>query len=801
VNHIFHIQRYLNIHLQCAILLGCLSLSACRVTQHLRPGERLLTDNALTLNTKVPMRLADRSALTYQMEGLYKQKPNKKWLGQYARLWRYYKYKDRTSKFARWTLRRLAEPPTIYDADLTSRTAGNLENSLRQRGYFRAVCTHQVDTLDPYRMRARYILNTGPLFAIDTITFDTRDTNILAFLDEIRSTTLLKYGLPVSSQLFDEEKLRLTTALKNRGFAYFAPNFIEFNGDTTGLSTNVTVNLLPPNDTSMHRRYSLGRVEVFSSLVPDVSALRQERYVKSLYFGSSESRFSVNPERLYDEILLRPGAMYRQEDFDRTTKNLNSLGVFRFVSVKPFQDSFLEDRVNVIVAFAPNKRLDINYGVDVNSSTGSGTVAGRLLGLSAGTGFRNRNVFGGAELWQSDLSYNLELDPLRASGNLIFSQEFKAQTSLVVPRFFDYIGFWKTTSRLRNARKAAAGGKSLYALLRDDARTRLTGNLNRLQIFNFYRYNLLNASAGYDLQVGETRQYTINHLGIDLLQPEFEPGFDSIVRNNPFLERTFSNQLFTGFFLRSFAFNFNSRPNRAGERWFARVNTDFSGIEIYGLNSLFNTLSGVPEWRLGNLSFGRYLRLDMDGGYSREYRPGVIFASRIGFGVAPAFGGTFGNPQTPYVKQFFVGGPSSIRAWRIREIGPGRFVDRERASVQPFFQAGDVRLEFNAEMRFPLIWWIKGAVFLDGGNVWTLRADPSRPGSQFSGRFVRELALGTGAGLRFDFDYFVIRFDMGVKLRSPFPLIADNDSSHWYNNWSRFGLRDITPNLSVGYPF
>ncbi len=785
--------------LSCCILAGCLALTSCRVTQHLKPGERLLTGNVLTLNTDKPTRLADRSALTYEMEGLYKQKPNEKWLGQYTRLWRYYKYKDRTSKFARWALRRLAEPPTIYDADLTFRTARNLENFLRQRGYFGATCLYQTDTVDQYRAKARYTLQTGPLFTIDTVAFDTRDTNILAFLEEVKTGTFLKSGIPVSGQAFEDEKLRMTAILKNRGFAYFTPNFIAFDGDSTGLTTNVTVNILPPNDTSMHRRYSLGKVEVFSSLVPDFSSLRQERYVKSIYFGSSEPAFSVKPERLYDEILLRPGAIYRQDDFDRTTKNLNSLGVFRFVSVKPFQDSFLADRVNTIISFAPNKRLDINYGVDVNSSTGSGSVAGRLLGLSAGAGFRNRNVFGGAEVWQSDLSYNLELDPLRQSGNLVYSQEFKAQTSLIVPRFFDYFGFWKTFGR-QGIRRQKAGKPSLYALLRDDARTRVTANFNRLQTFNFFRYDLLNASVGYDLQVGETRQYAINHIGIDLLQPTIEPEFDTIVSRNPFLARTFSNQLFTGFFLRSATFNYNSRPNRAGERWFARVNTDFSGLEIYGLNTLFNALSGVPEWRLADLSFARYLRLDVDGGYSREYRPGLIFASRIGIGVAPAFGGTFGSPQTPYVKQFFVGGPSSIRAWRIRELGPGSFVGPDSTRVQPFFQAGDVRFEFNGELRFPLIWWIKGAVFVDGGNIWTLRPDPSRPGSQLSGRFLRDLALGAGAGLRFDFDYFVIRFDMGVKLRSPFPLDPDT-GRHWYNNWSRFSLRDINPNLSVGYPF
>jgi outer membrane protein assembly factor BamA len=279
------------------------------------------------------------------------------------------------------------------------------------------------------------------------------------------------------------------------------------------------------------------------------------------------------------------------------------------------------------------------------------------------------------------------------------------------------------------------------------------------------------------------------------------PRFDSIFGQNEFLKLSFGNQLFTGFFLRSFTYTYSSRANRFGERWFFRLNTDVSGLEEFLLNRLWSIPFGKQRWTISDLAFSQYIRLDVNGSYSRDFTNSLTGIVRLGAGLATHYGDT---REVPYVKQFFIGGPSSIRAWQIRELGPGGYVELDPAcdcpvpAVQPFYQTADFRFEFNGELRFPLFWWVKGAVFVDGGNVWTLKSDPQRPGAQLRWDAYKNIAIGTGFGLRFDFDYFVFRFDWGLKLRRPY---STSTIGHWVD-WTGASWKEISNfNLAVGYPF
>jgi outer membrane protein assembly factor BamA len=247
--------------------------------------------------------------------------------------------------------------------------------------------------------------------------------------------------------------------------------------------------------------------------------------------------------------------------------------------------------------------------------------------------------------------------------------------------------------------------------------------------------------------------------------------------------------------------------NGFGERWTYRFNTELSGLEVLAANRAWVAIVGSkgPEkdvWKAGDLNFSEFIRFDQDAVYSRNFSKHVVGAVRIGAGVGFAFGD---SPTLPYVKQFFVGGPSSIRAWRIRELGPGGFLkidpDTQKPdATQPYYQAGDFRFEFNGELRFPIFSYFKGAVFIDGGNIWTLRNDPGRPGSQLQWDSYKNIAIGTGFGIRGDFDYFVIRLDFGLPLRRPYQFPAG--SSYWVPNlFSKMQPKDFNPNLAVAYPF
>lgn len=799
--------------LPVAVLFLGLFISACNVTKPLNESKApLLLKNNLELKTEKPLPLDQKTPLLYELSSLYRQTPNERSLLAFrtpVRMWWYFRHHDSDKKFSRWVMKKIAEPPALFDEELAIRTSNNLQNYMRQRGYFHAVSHYKVDfsqrrfffglfNKPPKSYTAAtvsYTLSLGPIHQLGNVRFASRDSNIQHILDQTAGGTLLKKGAPLDGRSFEAEKLRITSEMKNRGYAFFIPNFVEFNGDSTGAVADVTVEVLRQNDSSLHKTYTLGNVAVFSDLVPDLTSIRKDTTIQGIYFATSDPEFEVKPGRLMNAIRIRPGNLYRQADFDETVHQLNSLGIFRFVTVRPLQDSIQPEKINVAISFKLNNRFAWGGDLEMNSSTNSGsTLSGRLLGVSGSLSATNRNLFHGAENVQTNLAYSLEFDLAPERNRLIFSQEFRITNELRFPRYFDYFGFWRRLNRFNLI------SDRFYERLRNDGQTHLTLNFSYLDLRGFYVYNLLHSAFGYDVRSGADHHFSFDNIGIDVLRPQLQPSFQNIFGQNEFLKRSFGNQLFTGFLLRSFTYTFADKPNAFGERWFFRLNTEISGLEEFAVNRLWSIPFGKQTWRIADLDFSKYLRLDLTGSYTREFSRNLTAAVRVNLGAAGSYGDT---ADVPYVKQFFVGGPSSIRAWRIRELGPGGYYERDstgeyREPAQPYYQAGDFRFEFSGELRFPLFWWVKGAVFLDGGNIWTFKPDPNRPGSAIGWESYKNFALGTGFGLRFDFDYFVFRFDWGLKLRRPYRV---GDEGYWVD-WSGAKWREISNfNLAVGYPF
>ncbi len=783
------------------VLLCLLQLlvSACNVTKHLdtEKGERLLVKNTLSIKSEKRLNISAKSALSNELFPFYRQKPNRRnFRFFYPRLYYYYKYRNRSTSFAKFVNKRIAEAPAIYDSTLAQRTAQNFKNQMRQRGYFHAECTYATTLIGKYKASVKYKLSLGPLYTIDTVHFASRDTQILKILYATEGETLIKTGNALDAHIFDAEKLRISSTLKDRGYAYFIPQYIEFGGDSTGTKANIVVEVLPYNDSTMHPTYRIGRVEVLSGVVPNLSSVRRDTTISGVYFAAAEAKLWIKPSLLRKKILLDPGELYNQSEIDKTLRNLNTLGVYRFVSMRPVQDSLESDKINVTVNLSPNKRFPIGGDLDLNYSRNS--TSNGLLGLSPIFTAQNRNLLSGAEHIQSSVSYNVEFDI--TNPKLIYSTEFKFQNELSFPQFFDYLGFWRVTSKLHLGKKRLVP-KNFYAQMRADAEARLSLNYNYLDVSNFYNYHLSNVSFGYRLRSDPEHQYNWDHIGIDLLRPTF----DSLLVPGEYLRLSFGNQLFTGFLLRSFNYTYSARPNRFGESWNYRFNTELSGLEVLLANNLWSKITkDKTVWHIQDLEFSQYFRLDQEATYTRSFTKDLVGAVRIGAGL----GTSFGNSQTvPYVKQYFVGGPSSLRAWRIRELGPGGYVPRdsdtnkpEPLRAQPFFQAGDFRFEFGGELRFPLFLWFKGAVFVDGGNIWTLRKDPDRLGSQLNWNSYKNIAIGTGFGIRMDVDYFILRLDFGLPLRRPY---SDADGKGYWVRKLISGMKpsSFNPNLAVGYPF
>ena len=316
-------------------------------------------------------------------------------------------------------------------------------------------------------------------------------------------------------------------------------------------------------------------------------------------------------------------------------------------------------------------------------------------------------------------------------------------------------------------------------------------------IFNFYELRNFDASWTFNFQPNPRLKYTVKQIGINLIDTDIQEIFqEEILVDNPLLARSFDPYLISGFFFREFSLFKQLKESARGDKLFFIGNFELSGLENILLNRIVNGVSSFDEdWQLGNLEFSEFIRLEGDLRYTKQVKERSSFAARINAGLIVPYAG---DDAVPFIKQFYSGGPNSIRGWQLRELGPGSFQE-QRLDNTAFFQSGDIKLEFNLEYRFDLFWYFEGAVFLDGGNVWTLDDDPSRPGAQFSSGFLDQVALSSGWGLRLDFDYFIFRFDFGYKLRNPFP--NPETGSHFVLTDGDFNTRIGNVNFAINYPF
>ena len=837
-----------------AAIIAWFFLSSCDTTKYLAGEEILLRGNTIKLEDKGD--LNQRRALKYELSLLYQQKPNSRFFF-IPREWFHFRSapKAEQSKYHRWQKRVLGEPPTIYQPELKDETQKNMLYYLWSKGYFDAAVSSDDSnkSRDGKKVRVSYEVYPGQQYLISETSFHSRDTAIQSILDAIKGGSHLKPGAGIEDILYNRERERIVSYLRNHGYAYFSGGSISrLKADTTHQSkrARLQVEVLPPPEDSLHRAYYVGEISIYLDYTPgQIDSLQYDSLFKGIHFISPRATFRIRPEAIMEAIFLRKGELYSQRNYDQTNRQLSALGVFRFVRIRqdinPDNPEQLDFRIELTQAKKIELGLNVGFNYASRSASGAnnliGLDAGNLIGLTANPSFRNRNLFKGAELLITNLSAGVEVNPAPeaiAEGRFWNTVDIRFQNDLYLPRFVDNLGIWSTLNKARLGQRKLLVSDQFYRELREKAITRFSASYNYLLILDFYEYNLFNGSLGYDFQRSSTQRILLNHVGIDYLAPITKPRFDTLLGVNDFLARSFGDQLFVSLLFRDFNFVHNSRPDRRGNSFYLGFYFETAGAELWAGNALYNAFASNPDTmalRIGEtrtISFEQYARARIDLRAYRQYTPKRSIAARFAFGIARPFGYT---SDVPYVKQFFVGGPNSIRAWAPRGLGPGAFEDPlsfDRRNNTRLFQTGDLSIEGSLEYRFNIFWLFNGAFFLDAGNIWTLQQEPERCGSQFLLRarqspclddagetfvytnepFYRQIAIGGGFGLRLDFSFFILRLDMGLKLRhaSPIPLEQgrNNFANYWFRDFRPDGGRQdlkfpdvVNFNLGFGYPF
>ena len=797
---------------------SCL-LSSCSVSKYLDVDEYLLTDNNIKLRTEE--KIDNKRRLKYELSTLYEQETNGNFFFL-PREWFYFKtQQDRdTTRFDRWQRRVIAEEPAIFDEEKASRTVDAMRRYLRYRGYYDANVFYD-ETVKPQKKKVSvtYYVRPNKQYLVDTIYFSSPDPRIARILKDIAPDTEFKKGVGLEGKRFDLEKKRISDYLRDHGYAEFYPNaFPPIEVDTTEAPYQATLymEVAPPEKDSLHPVYYVGEIHVYPNFditIPEDSL--QDTIIQNIHFHFPRgSDMSVKPKTILDNLFLQEGTLYQQSAFDRTNRQLGKLSVFRFVRIKQEKNPEAPGQLNFRIELSPTPPLQLGVDFELNYTNRSNNSGiGNLIGIFVSPSISNRNFLGGSELLVSNLTAGVEVNPNLAEDRFWNTIDLRLQSDLYLPRFNDYLGLWRLFHRLPFNKAGKQNKTSFYDQLERKASTRLSGSYNYTLLLDFYKYNLFTASYGYNLQTDQRNRFILTHLGLDYFQPTVRPAFQELLDANPFLERSFGNQLFISLLFREFNYTHNEPPDALGRSSYFNINFETAGTEPWLGNTIYNAFAlNSDTLRIGQTDFSQYVRLEADYRYYKEYNPRSGFAARLNFGVAQPFGY---STDVPYVKQFYGGGPNDIRAWAARELGPGGHIDSLTLNTNNpllFYQTGDLKLQLNLEYRFNIYWRLNGAFFLDAGNIWTVRQDPSRPRAQFRFRedlytnddgqtyrldpFYRQIAVGTGFGLRFDFTYFIFRLDLGLKLRYPYQWTQ----GRYWNDWDRL-FQDTNLNFGLGFPF
>lgn len=789
------------------LLLG----TSCGTLKHLEEGETMLRKNKIEVLDK--KNVDNVNGLQYELGTLTYQKPNSKFLGVLPSFgpWYYYhiQAKSDTTWWGRFVLKNFAETPAVYSLEKADLSAENMEKALRNKGYFDAEVEFETKKkgIRKKNTQVTYYIKTGKRYYLDEVSFTSKDTAIHKILQEIKSKTLLPKGSPASKNTYEEEIRRITLYLLNNGYAnFYKKYFSKLQTDTLSTDTsynqlkNVELEVLLPKDSSQHKTYSIGEITVISMYDENGNpVMNQDSIFNDRHYYVGEGKHFIKLKALDRKIFIREGDIYRLNNIDKTRVQLGSLDIFQFVNIKRSISEKADSVLNYEIRLIPKKRQEFGVDFEFNNSR-IVTTSSAFVGTSASLSYRNRNTFRGGEVFTARTEGGIEVIPRENFSvnswnvNLNFTMDFPKYHDLFKSDFA-----WISLFSVGNPKK----GKAFYKKLKEEGVTSTSLKYNILANTGNYRIDIFAGSWGWKFRSNKNIQIGVNKIGIDFLDPVLSQSFqDSVIAKNAYLERSFRSQLFTsgGLLFRDINLVHQKDIGRSGKSsYLVRGNLEISGLEVWGINKIRNSIIADDiTFKLANkYEFSQYVKLELDLRLYHKWSGGRLWAFRINSGAAGDYG--FSN-EVPYVKQFAVGAPNSMRAWRLRELGPGSYVDPDvDASTTNYYQTGDFKFEMNAEYRFNMFWYLKGAAFIDAGNIWLLNKDVGRPGADLgkASEFFTEMAVGAGIGFRLDVEYFILRFDLGHRLRNPY----QNENGENWLSFRDLALDKFRGSLSVGYPF
>lgn len=770
-----------------AVVITVLTLLiSCNTTKHVPEGQYLLN--------KVKIDVSEGNDGKFNKKELHnylRQTPNHEILGGAKFQLSIYNLsgKDSTKWYNKW-LRRLGQAPVIYDPELTAASANQLKLALVNQGYMDTEVS--VDTVtDGKKIEVDYHIAPGEPHYIAGITYNIPDDSLRNIIMNDSSEFILHNGALFNRNDMEEERTKIATRLRERGYFGFNKEYITYTADTTenNKAVDLTLNVMPPYENNRiagytrHRPFYIRSIYVITDYDPmkrhDLSEYQQEdtvthKGINILYGDEHYLRASI----IDDNCFIKIGEKYNSADVDRTYQSLGRLGILKYVNIA-FEQAGEHDGklwLDSYILLTKAKPQSVSVSLEGTNSEGD-------LGFGVETTYQHRNIAKGSELLTAKLGINYE----SISGDI---------SGLVNNRYAEYSGEVNINFP-----------KFIFPFLKKSFRQKIRANTEFGTTFSYQErpeYTRVIAGAGWKYkwtEQGSMISHTFDLLDINYVYlPQITDSFlDEIAPDNPLLRYSYEDH----FIMRTgYSFYYTNKKVTHGIGNFVYqpdIYTIRAGIETAGnILNLFSHITNQKKdpqadaYKVLGIQYSQYVKLNADYSINHSFdrRNSLVF--HAGAGVAVPYGNT---TILPFEKRFYSGGANSVRGWSVRTLGPGSY--NSNNSVSSFMeQCGDIRLDLNLEYRARLFWVFELAAFIDAGNIWTIRSYENQPGGVFKfNEFYKQIAVAYGLGLRMNFNYFLLRLDCGMKAVNPaegqerFPLIHPD-----------FG-RDFALHFSVGYPF
>lgn len=719
---------------------------------------------------------ADFEAAKTEVEAVLAYPPNNALFGSSSissplqiGLWVHNAFANSNSLFAKWINKSFGTQPVLISSVSPEMRAKVATNTLHNYGYFHGRVDYGIlPQKNPKKARVNYNVRAGQLYRLDSIEYRNFPLAIDTLLRQHHKERLLKRGDAFSVINLSAEQTRIENILRENGFYYYTAPLTTFKADTLMRKNFVQLRVEPQSGLSAkaQKPWYVGRVYVILRDKPGASldsTLTRRNYT----YRFSGKKLPLRPVLWRHAITHRKGERFSLTDQRMTLEKLGQLGVFSQMDVNyvPRDTSAAGDTLDILVTAVMDKLYDSSLEL------GATLKSNQQVGPGISYELAKRNAFRGAEKVSFKIfgSYEWQTGAGAQGGNsLLNSYELGSRLALNFPRFV-----FPGVSR----RRVRFPASTVFSL---DADWK-----NRSGFFNIMSFGL---SATY-----QWNKRPRAHHSLTLFSLEYDKmlhttaTFDSIMNANPALSVSMRNQFIPSL---SYTFTFTSAAHHRNPVWFQGTIKE-AGNFTSGVYAIFGKKFSTLNKELFGNPFAQYIKATAELHHTIKFSDRLKLATRVFGGVIYSYGN---STTPPYVDQFYVGGANSVRAFTVRSLGPGTYKANE-SKYAYIDQTGDIKLEANAELRARLIGNLHGAVFLDAGNVWLMRDDPQRPGAKFTPQNLKNVALGTGLGIRYDLDFLVLRFDVGVALHAPY----ETAKSGFYNiEKFKDGLGF---HFAVGYPF